>query len=320
MTVLRNLELNLVESPATMSHSGDSGGSDGFRLPDPGGLARVGADLRAARERLGWTPEAVAAHLRIRPAFLRAIEDGRMADLPGNAYAAGFARAYAQAVGLDAGEVARRFHAEAAQANRRTELDFPAPVPERGVPPLAVVAVGAVLAIGAYVGWYRLSGDERPSADVVQQVPDRLAPLAEPAQVKPADVAPEAKAMAPVAPPPVPPAPAPVAPAPAVHPDAARVVLRATADAWMRVRDKQTGQVLLNRVLKSGETWPVPARPLPLLLTDGNVSGTELLVDGVPAPPFGVEGRVLRDLPLDPEALKLGRVAANAPRPPPHNP
>ena len=36
-----------------------------------------------------------------------------------------------------------------------------------------------------------------------------------------------------------------------------RIVLRAKADAWIQVRDKQ-GQVLLNRVLRAGETWPVP--------------------------------------------------------------
>lgn len=324
MALLRNFELNLVESPLTMSHSDGPGGDGG------GGFARasfvqVGADLRAARERLGWTLAGVAAHLRIRLPLLQAIEDGRIAGLPGNAYAVGFVRAYAQALGLDAAEVARRFRAEAAEVNRKTELDFPVPAPERGVPTLAVVAAGMVLTVGAYVGWYRLSGNEPPSADTVQQVPDRLAPLAEKAAVEP----PKVKTVAPAAAPPAPvsaptpatlPSVAAVATPPAIHPDATRVVLRAKADAWMHVRDKLTGQVLLNRVLKSGETWPVPARPLALLLTDGNVSGTELLVDGVPASPFGVEGRVLHDLPLDPDALKVGMVAANAPRQPPHNP
>ncbi len=69
----------------------------------------VGADLRAARERLGWELEPIAVHLRIRLAFLAAIEDGRAADLPGNAYAIGFLRSYAAALGLDPDEITRRF-------------------------------------------------------------------------------------------------------------------------------------------------------------------------------------------------------------------
>ena len=75
-------------------------------------------------------------------------------------------------------EIARRFRAEAADINRKTELTFPAPVPERGVPAGAVVLLGAVLAIGAYVGWYRMSGDGQPAPDMVQPVPERLTPLA----------------------------------------------------------------------------------------------------------------------------------------------
>lgn len=303
--------------------------------------ARVGADLRAARERLGWTLPSIAGHLRIRLPFLEAIEDGRISDLPGNAYAMGFVRAYAQTLGLDQDEVARRFRAETAEVNRKTELDFPAPVPERGVPALAVIAVGVVLAIGAYIGWYRMSGNDRPANDTLQQVPDRLAPLADKPPARTADAAPDAsgtaivseapapdapaaaQALLPAAPPPVSPAVLPIVAAaaaptpPAAAADGSRVVLRAKTEAWVQVRDKQTGQVLLNRVLKPGETWPVPPHPLPLLLTAGNPGGTEVLVDGVVVPPIGIPGHVLHDLPLDPDALKLGKVAANTPATPP---
>src|SRR5262245_50716377 len=89
-----------------------------------GSATRVGADMRGARERLGWELPAIAAHLRIRLPYLEAIEDGRIADLPGNAYAVGFLRTYAQALGLDPDETARRFREEATHVNRKTELDF----------------------------------------------------------------------------------------------------------------------------------------------------------------------------------------------------
>ncbi len=64
---------------------------DADRHPNPSPPAvRVGADLRAARERLGWNLEAVAAHLRIRQPYLEALEGGRIGELPGIAYALGF--------------------------------------------------------------------------------------------------------------------------------------------------------------------------------------------------------------------------------------
>ncbi len=312
--------------------------------------ARVGADLRAARERLGWTLPAIAAHLRIREPYLAALEDGRIDDLPGIAYAVGFLRSYAAVLGLDPAEIIRRFRAEAAAAaNRRPELNFPAPVPDRGVPAGAVVLLGAVLAVGAYIGWYRASEHAGPRPDSVSALPERLAALAEreaplpaptasPASPPPAvaaaadpepappplpSISPSSAAAAVVIPPlsppipaasappeaPVPAAPAPIA-APPPPPSAAHIVVRATADAWVQVRDKG-GQILLNRVLRSGESWTVPDRPA-LLLTTGNAGGTELLVDGLTTAALGSDGAVRRDLPLDAEAIRSGKLAPRA--------
>jgi cytoskeleton protein RodZ len=101
--------------------------------------------------------------------------------------------------------------------------------------------------------------------------------------------------------------PAPAAPSP----DGTRIVLRAKSDAWMQVRDRG-GQVLLNRVLHAGDTWAVPVRAN-LLLTTGNAGGTELLVDGAATPPLGAPGAVRRDLPLDPDQIKDGKLAAVQP-------
>ena len=291
------------------------------------GASRVGAELRAARQRLGWTLPDVAATLRIRLPYLTAIEEGRLADLPGNAYAMGFLRSYSTFLGLDAAEVARRFRAEASEVNRKPELAFPAPVPERGVPAGAVVLLGVILAVGAYATWYRYSGDTPGAAPVIPAVPERLAPLASAPQSNPSPQ------VASILPPPgnnggpsapvaaTPPLPAPmqvpvsITPPPPALPaaDASRVVLRVKSDAWIQVREKQ-GQVLLNRVMRGGETWPVP-KGQQLLLTTGNAGGTELLLDGAVMPSLGVIGAVRRDIPLDPDAVKT--VAAPKPASPP---
>jgi len=181
-------------------------------------------------------------------------------------------------------------------------------------------------------------------ADTVQAVPERLAPLADKAApplpapppaaprktvvasdeppLPPLPSVPPSSAAAAVpqaayAPPvPMPPA-APVAVAALAPPlpaaadpaksDASRIVLRAKSDAWIQVRDR-SGQILLNRVLRNGETWPVPAKPS-LLLTTGNAGGTEVLVDGTATASLGGDGAVRRDLPLDADAIKDGKLA-----------
>jgi cytoskeleton protein RodZ len=329
-TVLQDRRSKLVENQSMMSTP----------LTDADGLLaapRAGADLRAARDRLGWSIEDVSAALRIRLPHLEALEEGRIDLLPGNAYAVGFLRTYARTLGLDPEEIARRFKAEASEVNRRTELVFPAPMPQRGVPAGAVILLGVVLAIGAYAGWYRLSGEGRLPPETVTPVPERLATLAEQAVPPSSPAAPPAPAVVAAAPPalqpdaqmteqPAPPAPsisptsaaaapvpplsvpAPVTPVPAAAvPDQAQIVLRATADAWMQVRDRSGGGVLLNRILHSGDTWPVPSRPN-LVLTTGNAGGTELVVGGVITPVAGGSGAVRRDLPLDADLIKEGKL------------
>ena len=293
------------------------------------GASRVGAELRMTRLRLGWTLEDVAHWLRIRLPFLSAIEEGRIGDLPGAAYAVGFIRTYAQALGLDPDEISRRFRAETHEVNRKTELTFPAPVPERGVPAGAVVLLGLVLAIGAYAAWYKFSS-VRPSGNDIVAVPERFAPLAE--RVTPGNTSPQiasilpppavsapsppmlsAPTMAQAAPvmlTPVPvPIPVPVTttpPPPAAAAPAAevtRVLLKFRADAYIQVREKG-GPVLLNRVMRPGETWPVP-KEANLVMTTGNAGGTDIVVDGVTAASLGSSGAVRRDIALDPEAIKL---------------
>jgi cytoskeleton protein RodZ len=98
-----------------------------------------------------------------------------------------------------------------------------------------------------------------------------------------------------------------VSPAPAEN----RVVLRLKSDAWIQVKERQ-GQVLLNRVMRAGDTWTVP-KGTQLVLSTGNAGGTELLLDGQAMPALGAPGSVRRDVMLDPDALK----AASTARPPP---
>ncbi|MFL5254128.1 MAG: helix-turn-helix domain-containing protein [Rhodopila sp.] len=302
--------------------------------------AHSGATLRAARERVGWNLADIAASLRISLNHLEALEEGRITALPGNAYAVGYVRSYARAVGLDAEEMVRRFKAEAAEVAAKTDLSFPVPMPERGLPAGAVMLVGVVLCVIAYAGWYHLSGEGRLPAETVPPIPERLAPLAQ--QALPLPPAPVVAAAKPDAPEPAAaanvaaadPAPAvpPISPSSAAAalvrepvadsaqrsigggigaPDKAHIVLHAVVDAWIQVKDR-SGALLLNRVLKAGETWPAPKGDL--VMTTGNAGGTEILVDGVVLPPLGGAGAVRRDVALDPAVLGGGKPVAPPPQ------
>ncbi len=323
-------------------------------------LQGAGADLRAARERLGWALPDVAAMLRIRSAYLEALEAGRLNHLPGKVYALGFLRSYATSLGLDPEEMARRFRSDTGDVVKHPELAFPVPVAERGLPAGALILLGLILVGGAYAGWYRLSGEGKLPAETVTPVPARLATLAEQALPGPDGriPVPTMPALAPsrpddnglfeprqaaldnplLAPEPLPPpvneitsasspplsgAPTTAIAMPVHRPetgardtagvaanadltgtDNSRVMLRFTGDTWVQVRERG-GQTLLSKLMKAGDTFPVPARPN-LLLTTGNAGRVEVVVDGIVAPAIGGSGSVRKDVPLEADQLKSG--------------
>lgn len=65
-------------------------------------MFEVGSSLRRARERQGLTLAEAERATRISPRYLRALEEERFTDLPGDAYARSFLREYADFLGLEA--------------------------------------------------------------------------------------------------------------------------------------------------------------------------------------------------------------------------
>lgn len=83
----------------------------------------------------------------------------------------------------------------------------------------------------------------------------------------------------------------------------ARIVIRATAETWIKIRDaNQT--VLREGFLKTGESYDVPDRPGVSMRT-GNAGGLYITVDGKPVPPIGGMGAV-KNVLLEPQALISG--------------
>ena len=113
----------------------------------------VGLFLRLLRERAGLTVQEAASQVRIREAYIQAIEDDRFESLPGRAYAQGFVRAYAEFLGADVESTAR------AAVDDIGKLPAPAhrarkPETERASRAAPLAAAAICLALAGYVYWY----------------------------------------------------------------------------------------------------------------------------------------------------------------------
>jgi hypothetical protein len=126
----------------------------------------LGSELREARVQRGLTLEQVAYETRIRTRYLEALEDERFDDLPGEAYAKGFLRTYADFIGLDGAQMLARFRerfprrAEPPVSPRRQ----PPYEPKRFVAAVAAAAAVVLLGVGGLVAWQLDGGGDGEQA------------------------------------------------------------------------------------------------------------------------------------------------------------
>ena len=164
----------------------------------------VSESLRGRRIECGLDVDYVAQILKIRPAVLVAIENGKFDELPGPAYAVGFVRSYATYLGLDAEALVVRFKTETAEIARRPQLEFPLPIRDSRVPTGPLLVICVLLAALTYAGWYYFSSTPDQLAGMTPAVPDRLMHLLKvPPPAKPGSE-PVAPAVAPTTPAPAP--------------------------------------------------------------------------------------------------------------------
>jgi len=89
-----------------------------------------------------------------------------------------------------------------------------------------------------------------------------------------------------------------------------RILVRAKTNSWIQVRDENANEMLVTRLLRSGDSYAVPNRA-GLRLATGNAGALEILVDGAPVPAIGDDGAVRRNVLLDAEKLKAGQAVAD---------
>lgn len=113
----------------------------------PENVAAFGRWLTRERELRSLSRDEVVRAVKLAPGVVEALESGDGGRMPPRAYAVGYLRAYAAAVGLDADEVVLRFE-EATAPQVREEVRPPGGLPTRAI--TLVIAVGALVAALAW--------------------------------------------------------------------------------------------------------------------------------------------------------------------------
>ena len=134
-------------------------------------LERIGDVLRQARLDKNDDLYLIADYLRIKPAFLIALENSQYDEFPADAYVIGFLRTYANFLGVDGKDAVDRYRYEMAGRRKKPVLSMPTPV-SGGRTPSAVIMVGATIAVLLiYAVWYSISSANRTEVNVQPPLP-----------------------------------------------------------------------------------------------------------------------------------------------------
>jgi hypothetical protein len=191
---------------------------------------QIGSSLRDARTRRGLELSQVEHDTRIRPRYLQALEDERFDLLPGEAYAKGFLRTYADFLGLEGERFVDEYNSRFPPAEEAPGVSLARVKPRRSLFDLRFVALPFAVLLGL-IGWQiaRSSGGGHHHVANAPPVPSTVAS-------QPSPVAPRTTTSA--------------------APVAARLTFAATrGSCWLSVRlGSETGRVLYESTLQPGKT------------------------------------------------------------------
>lgn len=95
---------------------------------------KLGEQLKKAREFTGYNLTEVGEYLKIRPLYLKALEDEDFDKIPGSVYVVGFIRTYADFLKLDSEELIRLYKRDARGIRPPADPITPIPVRESNMP------------------------------------------------------------------------------------------------------------------------------------------------------------------------------------------
>jgi cytoskeleton protein RodZ len=252
----------------------------------------VGEQLKAERERLGFSLSDLAAKTRVPMRHLEAIEKSEFSTLPGSTYTLGFARSYARALEMDAAKVSSDLRAELAQGGhegyqppaQNYEPADPARVPSRALAWTAA-AIGILLVAGYFVWRSMTLGD---AGDITTPI----------AVVQKTEAAPAAGAPA------------------AVAATGGAVVLTATDNVWVKIYDADEKRLYENE-MKAGDSFTVPQDANKPMIVTGRPQVLTVTVGGKAVPPLGAADKTIADVEVSAAALLARPPLVATPNPAP---
>lgn len=239
--------------------------------------AGAGARLRAAREARRLELAQIASETRIPLRHLEVIEAGDFAALPSRAYAIGFARTFAKAVGLDDGAITDAVRAELSDGHARRsavgsgmEPGDPAKLPSAGLAWFGAFAA-LVLAVGLIAFFSTRFGAGLGPA-----------PLAAPPKPSPSAAATPTGAALPAA--------------------SGPVVFTAREAVWLRIYE-EGGARLIEKELAKDESFTLPETAVDPRINIGRPDLVAITIGGKPVPPLSDKPETLSGLPVSAAAL-----------------
>lgn len=259
-----------------------------------GEMAGAAAQMRAGRAAAGMSLQDVADLTRVPLRHLAALEEGDFSALPGTTYCAGFARAYARAVGLNEVSLVAQMRREiddmgglGQDAYEFEEAANPGRIPPRWLAWAA--ALVALLLAGGY-GLWRMQLITPPTDE--QMATQRAS------QSKAQNAVSANRPTSPIS----------IAPA-------GPVVMTAADDVWLRVYEPD-GTRLFEGTLARGQSYTVPPNARNPMILTGRPDALALTVGGQAIPPLGTAERTISDVPVSAAAL-LARASQPAAVPAP---
>ncbi len=252
-------------------------------VPDlrAGGRATVGARLRAAREAAGLELADIAQRTKIPQRHLASLEADAHDKLPAATFSIGFVRSVARTLDLDPEELVAQFRSEFSRTPPPAPSIALEPIEPERTPSRRLAWISGGLVAAALATAFVMGRSEAPTAiDTGLAQPDS----APPAPAAPT-VTPEMEAAA-----------------LAVQP----VTISARDEAWVQIRDRQSGTVVMEGILAKGQSYSVPAGDL--VLRTGRAGALAIKVGSRDIPPLGGPAEIVSNVSLQPAAL-LARAA-----------
>jgi len=253
----------------------------------------VGQIIKATRIARGLSLESVSKSLCISKNRLTYLEEDHE-KVACDVYTLGFLKSYAHFLGLDEQELIQKFKAQALQP-QSSHLNFPAPLPGRGMPSFKILGLSLFAIIAVALGW-RWFGDHKTSPASQEILTTEAVPTPEPEkkeEVKIAETPPlpeeDSEPVKTVAEP---------LETPIAEAQPPSVILKATTESWVEVRNKE-GEVVVSRLFQPGESYEFK-NPQDLVLKTGKAEGIELTF-GEKTRTFPKVRGVKSNISLDPE-------------------